>query len=92
MQILSRVADLATVDPDDHQHGLLGRLARTLENFGQEAAEHHAAAAEVRAGHLLVAMTVSEDAEKDLAASTLRGQGARRLRYWGRWEIEKLSP
>lgn len=83
---------LTLVDPEGREHGLLGRLTRSLEHFGEEGDEHHAAAAEVKAGHLLVAVSVSGEEEKDLAASTLRGQGVRRLRYWGRWAIEELSP
>jgi hypothetical protein len=83
---------LAVIDPEGREHGLRGRLIRSLEHFGEEGDEHHAAAAEVQAGHLLVAVSVSGEEEKDLAASTLRAQGVRRLRYWGRWAIEDLSP
>jgi hypothetical protein len=83
---------LALVDPEGRKHGLLGRLTRSLEHFGHEGEEHHAAAAAVQAGHCLVVVSVAGEAEKNLAASTLREQGVRRLRYWGRWAIEALTP
>jgi hypothetical protein len=82
---------LSQVDPDGRRHGLLGRIARTLDTFGQNGEEHRAAAEELRADHLLLAVTVSGAEEKDRAASTLQAQGVHRLRYWGRWEIEVLS-
>lgn len=82
---------LEQVDPDGSHHGLLGRLSRKLDTFAQNGEEHRAAAAEVNAGHLLVLVAVSDEAEKDRAASTLQAQGVHRLRYWGRWDIELLS-
>lgn len=56
------------------------------------AAEYHAAEREAQAGHLLIAVSVRGEAEKNLAASTLGDHGVRRLRYWGSWAIEDLSP
>lgn len=82
---------LARVDPDGSRHGLRGRTARLLENFGQEGEEHHEAAAEIEAGHLLVVVRVADEAQRDLAVATLQTQGVRRLRYWGQWGIETLS-
>jgi hypothetical protein len=83
---------LARVDVHGLRHGVLGRLTRSLQHFGEDAAEYHAAEAEARAGHLLIAVSVSGEQKKDLAAKTLREHGVRRLRYWGSWGIEELSP
>lgn len=82
---------LAMVDPQGRRHGLLGRITRTLDTFGQNGEEHRAAADELQAGHLLLAVDVADAAQKDRAAAILRSQGVHRLRYWGRWDIELLS-
>jgi hypothetical protein len=82
---------LAEVDPDGRGHGLLGRLTRSLEHFGQEGEEYHAAADELRAGHLLIAVSVKDEGQKDGAVAALRGQGVDHLRYWGRWQIESFD-
>lgn len=83
---------LALIDVHGLRHGLLGRLTRSLQHFGEDAAEYHAGEREARAGHMLIAVSVDGESEKDLAAKTLRGCGVRRLRYWGPWTIEELSP
>lgn len=83
---------LAQVDVHGLRHGILGRLTRSLQHFGEDAAEYHAAEVEAKAGHLLVAVSVDGEQEKDLATKTLSDHGVRRLRYWGSWAIEELSP
>lgn len=82
---------LAEVDPHGAGHGLLGRVLRTLEQFGQEGEEHREAAEEVRAGHALVVVDVADEAGKDRAAAAMREHGAHRLRYWGHWDVEDLD-
>ena len=82
---------LAWVDVHGLSHGLLGRLTRFVQHYGEEATEHHAADAEVRAGHVLIAVSVKDDPQKQRAAKVLGEQGVRRLRYWGPHTIETLS-
>jgi hypothetical protein len=84
-------AALALIDVHGLHHGLLGRLTRSLQHFGEDAAEYHAGEAEARAGHMLIAVSVNGESEKDVAAKTLGECGVRRLRYWGPWAIEELS-
>lgn len=72
---------LAVIDPEGREHGLLGRITRSLDTSAREGEAHYAAAAAVRAGHSLVMMSVLGGGEA--CASTLRGKGIPRLRYWG---------
>lgn len=82
---------LSLVNPKGEGMGFFGRLTRGLEHFGEEATEHYAAQNELQAGHALMAVTAKTEDEKARATSILRDGGVRRLRYWGRWEIEELS-
>jgi hypothetical protein len=82
---------LEEIDPDGSRHGLIGRFVRTLQQFGHEGEEYREAAEELEKGHVLVGVTVTQEEEKNRAADTLRAQGARRLRYWGRLGVEELS-
>ena len=69
---------LAVIDPEGREHGLLGRITRSLDTSAREE-EHYAAAAAVRADHSLVMMSVLGGGEA--CASTLGGKGIPRLRY-----------
>jgi hypothetical protein len=83
---------LTQIDPHGAQRSLLDRLRHGLEHFGLDGEERDAAVDELRAGHVLVAVRVVGEQDKQRAAAILREQRAHRLRYWSDWTIETLSP
>src|SRR5262249_18430060 len=80
------------LDVTGAQHGLMGRLYRFVEEFGdmdlkllkdyQE---------ELLGGHFVVAVDVKDEDERKRVTGFLVSHGGHRVNFFGRWEIENLG-
>ncbi len=81
------------LDASGERHGLLARLTRILQNFGEEDTHAERHAAELRAGHYVVGVHVGEDEDRKAAAHlALKDADAHFVHYYGDWTIEQLEP
>ena len=80
------------LDPEGSGHGRLGRLIRTVQNFGPEREQLRQVEEELRGGHSAVGVHVIDEPAKDEVSRVLREHGGHFIHHYGRWEIEKIVP
>jgi hypothetical protein len=90
--ILCGAEGVALLDPDGSRHGRLGRLVRTVQNFGPERQQLREVEEELWRGHFAVGVHVTDGGEKDRAARVLVEHGGHFVHHDGQWEIEKIAP
>lgn len=79
------------IDPEGAGHGAKGRHRRRVQDlWGSEASDAREYAEHLRAGGRLVAVSVRDRDEAQLAGGFLRGAGLSRVRYYGRFSVESL--
>lgn len=79
------------LDPEGERHGLLGRLQRVVQHFGDQEATHlQRQAAELRAGNFLVAAPAEEE-ESERIGGILRAHGGRFINHYGDWTVKRLE-
>jgi hypothetical protein len=81
------------VDADGSEHGVLGKIAQVVREFGDVDNAHketHEKA--LREGHFLVAVRAKEEEERKRALNILNLNGAHFVNFYSPWVIEGLEP
>lgn len=88
--ILAGEAGLRRLAETGGGHGLVGLMRHFTKSTGGELDHIRQAEQELRAGHVLVDVEVSGDAEKERARDVLVRHGGHFVAYFGHWTIETL--
>jgi DNA-binding LacI/PurR family transcriptional regulator len=83
---------LELLDPDGSRHGRVGRVIRTVQNFGPEREQLRQIEDELGRGHFAVGVHVVDAAQKDQAAGLLLEHGGHYVHHYGPWVIERIAP
>lgn len=81
------------VDADGSEHGVLGKVAQVVREFGDVDNAHketHEKA--LRAGHYLIAVRAKEEEERKRALNILNMNNAHFINFYSPWVIEGLEP
>lgn len=81
------------VDADGSEHGVLGKIAQIVREFGDVDNAHketHEKA--LREGHFLVAVRAKEEEERKRALNILNLNNAHFINFYSPWVIEGLEP
>jgi hypothetical protein len=81
------------VDVDGSEHGVLGKIAQIVREFGDVDNEHkevHEKA--LREGHYLVAVRAKEEEARKRALNILNLNNAHFVNFYSPWVIEGLEP
>lgn len=79
------------LDPSGERHGLLGRLQRIVQHFGDQEAEHlRIQTRELEAGHFLIAVPAVEE-ERDRISGILAAHGGHFVNHYGTWTVTRLE-
>jgi len=93
IQVFSGDDGIRCIDSDGYHHGLLGRLTRIFQAVGEEYEHMRRYEEELRAGHYLVAVSVSDDeVERERVAAILSEHGGHFVDYYGPLAIKHLVP
>jgi hypothetical protein len=93
IQVFSGEEGLRCIDPRGEHHGLLGRLIRIIQAIGEEQEHMRRYEHELRAGHYLVVISVTDDeADRRRAAAILSRHGGHFVDYYGPLAIVHLVP
>jgi hypothetical protein len=93
IQAFSGEEGIRAIDPDGCYHGLLGRLTRIIQAIGAESEHMHRYDKELRAGHYLAVISVSDiEAERQRAAAILSQHGGHFVDYYAPLAIVHLVP
>jgi hypothetical protein len=80
------------LDVTGEQHGLLGRLYRFVEKFGDmDLKLLKDYEEELLGGHFVIAVDVNDDDERKRVTDILVSHGGHRVNFFGRWVIENLG-
>jgi hypothetical protein len=90
IKVFAGEAGIRTIDPKGVHHGLLGRLTRVLQGFGDEREHMERYEQELRAGHFIVAVSTPDDPSKGSAREAFRVGGGHFVDYYGPLVIEHL--
>lgn len=81
------------VDAEGTEHGVLGKIARVIREFGdvdnpqKERHEH-----ELREGHFMIAVRAEEENKRNQALNILKSHGGHFINFYSPWVIENLAP
>lgn len=79
------------IDPDGAGHGATGQRRRQVQDlWGSDASDAREYAEHLRTGGRLVAVSVRNRDQAQLAGGLLRDAGLSRVRYYGRFSVESL--
>lgn len=79
------------IDPDGRGHGSSGQHTRRVQNFwGNDASNAREYAEQLRRGSQLLAVSVSDREQAQLAGGALRDAGLTSVRYYSRHVVESL--
>lgn len=81
------------VDADGREHGVWGKIAAVIREFGDvdnEQKRRHEK--ELRAGHFMVAVRAEEDDERQKALDILKSNGGHFINFYSPWEVKGLEP
>jgi hypothetical protein len=81
------------IDADGREHGVLGKIARIIREFGDVDNPHkerHEQA--LREGHFLVAVRAEEEEKRKQALEILKSHGGHFINFYSPWIIEGLEP
>lgn len=93
IQVLCCDGGARRLDPSGRRHGVLGRLQRLIQNFGDEDRDHvQRQAAELREGNFLIAAPAEDDEARDRVAEALRENGGHFINHYTRWRVVRLEP
>lgn len=76
------------LDVTGEQHGLVARLYRFIEKFGDMESELREYRQELLSGHFLLAIDAADEDQKARALNILQSHGGRRVNFYGRWAVE----
>jgi hypothetical protein len=91
--VLQGAADVGRIDVEGEAHGLAGTVKRWFQGVMSDDADHARRYADhLRHGHLVLGVTVGEDAAaKARAADALRGADAKFINYYAENYVEDLD-
>ncbi|MBI3650942.1 MAG: hypothetical protein HY231_07810 [Acidobacteria bacterium] len=81
------------IDADGNEHGLLGKIAAVVREFGDvdnEQKRLHEKA--LREGHFLLAVRASEETKRDKATEILQAHGGHFINFYSPWVVEGVAP
>jgi hypothetical protein len=81
------------VDADGSEHGVIGKIAHVVREFGDVDNAHkevHEKA--LRSGHFLIAVRAKEEEERKRALNILNLNNAHFINFYSPWVIEGLEP
>jgi hypothetical protein len=81
------------IDADGSEHGVLGKVAQVVREFGDVDNAHketHEKA--LREGHFLIAVHAKEEEERKRALNILNLNNAHFINFYSPWVIEGLEP
>jgi hypothetical protein len=92
IQVLCCDSGARRLDPTGKRHGVLGKLHRTVQLFGdQEVAHVKRQAAELRAGRFLVAAPAETDEEAEAVARVLKSNGGHFINRYTSMTVRRLE-
>lgn len=82
---------LAKLDLRGEEHGVLAKVIRALESLTAEEQANHDVEAALKEGRIFIAVeTDGSDQQKTEVERILKAHGARTMRFFGRWTVERL--
>jgi hypothetical protein len=81
------------VDAEGEEHGVLGKIARVIREFGdvdnpqKERHEH-----ELSQGHFMIAVRAEKEDRRNQALNILKSHGGHFINFYSPWVIENLAP
>jgi hypothetical protein len=92
IQVMCCDSGARRLDPSGERHGILGRLQRIVQHFGdQEVAHVKRQAAELRDGRFLVAAPAEGEEEADRIANVLRSNGGHFINHYTSMTVRALE-
>ena len=88
VQVLSGPEGAEALDSDGSEHGLFGRLLRTVERMSAEIDHLREYERAVREGSTVVVALAKEDQVRERATETFRKHNARFVNYFGSMTVE----
>jgi hypothetical protein len=91
LAVLSGAQGMEVIDAKGQRHGLLGRIFRALDTMGSEHDETQLHMSALRDGHIVVAVSLKDDADKGRVAELFRKHRGHEIHYYSRWTTEDLT-
>jgi len=93
IRVLSGDPGARRLDPSGERHGLLGKVHRIIQLFGdQEVAHVQRQAAELREGNFLIAVPAESDAEAEEVAAILKSHNGHFINLYTSMTVRALEP
>lgn len=92
IMVFSGDEGIRVIDPKGRYHGLLGRLTRAVQAFGEELEHMQRYEEELRRSHFVVVVSVENDAMKEAARRALERHGGHFVDYYAPLVIQHLVP
>jgi hypothetical protein len=81
------------IDADGDKHGVLGKIAAVIREFGdvdnEQKRQHER---ELRAGHFMVAVRAEEEGARDKALEILKSKGGHFINFYSPWQVKGIEP
>ena len=81
------------VDADGSEHGLWGKIAAVVREFGdvdnEQKRQHER---ELRAGHFLIAVRAEEENARQKALGILQAHGGHFINFYSPWQVKGMVP
>ncbi len=78
------------IDVSGEEHGVAGKVLRTLQNMGDEKDYFYQKVAELEQGHNVISVAAGDEAQRERIISTLKQHKARAMLYHGDWVVEVI--
>lgn len=92
IQILCCESGARRLDPSGAHHGILGRLQRIIQHYGDKEVAHvERQAAELQDGKFLIAAPAESDDESRHVADILKANGGHFINRYTSWTVEQLE-
>jgi hypothetical protein len=78
------------IDVSGEEHGVVGMVTRTLQNYGDEKDYFYQKVAELEQGHNVVSVAAGDEAQREQVIRILKAHNAHAMIYHGDWVVEVI--
>lgn len=83
-----RAAD--KIDVSGEEHGIAGKVNRTLQNYGDEKDYFYQKIAELEQGHNVISVAAGDESQRETIKRILKQHNAHAMLYHGDWVVEVI--
>lgn len=78
------------IDVSGEEHGIVGQVNRTLQNYGDEKDYFYQKVAELEQGHNVVSVAAGDESQRETIKRILKAHNAHAMLYHGDWVVEVI--